>query len=69
MKLSIKSVIRSSYSHFECFDDNQILFRAGNTLCLKTIAKPDSDFIYLDKNISKLYTYKPFTNKKGIFTA
>ena len=69
MKLSIKSVIRSSYPHFQCFDDQQLLFRAGNTLSIKTLGKPDSDFIFLDKNMHKLYAYKPFTNKKGVFTA
>jgi len=69
MKLSIKSVIKTSYPHFECFEDQQILFRAGNTLCLKTIGKPDADFISLDRNLHKLYAYKPFTNRKGVFTA
>ncbi len=69
MKLAVKSVIRSTEPHFECFDDQQVLFRAGNNLCLKTMSKADSDFIFLDKNINKLYTFKPYTNRKGVFTA
>jgi hypothetical protein len=69
MKLAIKSVIRTTYDQFECFEDQQLLYRAGNTLCLKTINKFDSEFICLDKNITKLFTYKPFTNKKGVFAA
>jgi hypothetical protein len=41
MKLKIKSVLKSTHSEFECFEDQQIIFRSGNTLCIKEIGKPD----------------------------
>ena len=69
MKVTIKSVIRSSHSDFECFEDQQVIFRVGNTLCIKEIGKADSEFICLNKHMDKMLTFKPMTNRKGVFTA
>jgi uncharacterized protein YjaG (DUF416 family) len=69
MKVTIRSVIRTAYTQFECFEDQQIIFRAGRTLCIKEIGKSEADFICLSKHMDKLFTFAATTNKKGAFTA
>lgn len=69
MKVTIKSVIKTSYSQFECFEDQQIIFRAGNSLAIKEIGRPDAEFIPLSYSMQTLLDFKPMTNKRGVFTA
>ena len=69
MKVTIKSAIKTSPSNFECFEDQQFIFQASNTLCIRELGKPESEFINLHKNIEKLYSFRAMSNKKGVFTA
>ena len=69
MKVTIKSVIKTSSSEFECFEDQQILMRVGNTLCIKEMGKSESEFICLNRHMDKLLTFRASSNKKAVFTA
>jgi|JI10StandDraft_1071094.scaffolds.fasta_scaffold1268166_1 hypothetical protein len=69
MKVSIKSVIKSSFPSFECFEDQQAIFRVGNTICIKEIGKAECQFICLNKHMDKLFGFRAMTNRKGVFTA
>ena len=69
MKVGIKSVLRSSSAGFECFEEQQILFRAGNQLCIREIGRGECQFISLQRHIDALYDYKVANNRKGVFTA
>lgn len=39
MKVKIKSVLKTTHHEVESFDDQQIMTRSGNTLCIKEIGK------------------------------
>ena len=69
MKVKIKSVLKTAYHDVECFDEQQIVTRSGNTLCIKEIAKNECEFVCLNSELRHLYSFKPSTNRKGIFTA
>ena len=69
MRVAIRSVLKSNYSHFQCFSDQQVIFRAGHNICIKTIGKPECEFIPLRKNIDKIYSFQAMTSCKGVFTA
>jgi hypothetical protein len=69
MKLVIRTVLKSSAHDFECFEDQQIIFPCGNTLCVKEVGKNEAEFICLSKHLQHLYSFKPATNRKGVFTA
>jgi hypothetical protein len=62
-------VLKSSSSEFECFEDQQIVFRAGNTLCVKEVGRNECQFICLHSELQQLYAFKPANSKKAIFTA
>lgn len=69
MKVSLHSVIKTSETHFECFEDQQIIFRAGNTLCIRELGKAESEFIPLSRHIDRLYAFRATNSRKGAFTA
>ena len=69
MKVTVKSVLKSSDEGFECFEDQRIAFRAGNMLCIKEIDRGDGFFIPLQKQIDRLYCFKVASNRKSIFVA
>lgn len=69
MKVNIQSIIKSTPLIFECFDDQQIIFEVGNTLCLREFGRPDCQFVCLNKHMERLLSFKAMTNRKGVFTA
>ena len=69
MQVKLSSVIKTSYADFDCFDEGRYIFRAGNALCVKDIAKNETSFICISKHITHLFAFKPMTNCKGVFTA
>lgn len=68
MKLKIKSVLKTSDKKIDCFDEQQIIIKLGNTLCIKEIGKNEAEFICLTPQLTYLYDFKPSTNRKGVFT-
>jgi hypothetical protein len=69
MKVSVKSVLKSSDHEFECFEDQRVIFRAGNMLCMREIERGEGKFIALQSHIDRLYSFKVATNRKTIFVA
>jgi hypothetical protein len=69
MKVSVKSVLKTSDLQLECLEDQRIVFRAGNMLCVREIDRGDCQFITLQKHIDHLYNFKVSANRKGVFVA
>lgn len=70
MRVKVKSILKSSDCSFECFEEQQVMFRCGNMLCVREAGKPDCEaVIFLSKQLQHLFSFKPATNKKGVYTA
>ena len=69
MKVKIKSVLKSSLCKYKWMEENQLVYQAGNNLCIGEISKPASDFINLDPNNSHLYNFAVSPNSHLLFTA
>ena len=69
MKVKIKSVLKSSLSKFKWMEESQLLYQAGNNLCIGEISKPACEFISLDPNNSHLYDFTANCRHNFIFSA
>ena len=69
MKVQIKSVLKSSLCKFKWMEESQLLYQAGNNLCIGEISKPANDFISLDPNNSHLYDFVVNYRNNFIFSA
>ena len=67
MKVTIKSAIRSLCNDFECFEDQQMIFQVGNTICIRELGRLDSEFICLSTAMDELLAFTGMNNRKGIF--
>ena len=69
MKVKIKSVLKSSLCKFKWMEESQVIYQAGNNLCIGEISKPASEFINLDPNNSHLFDFVVSPNHHFAFTA
>ena len=69
MKVKIKSVLKSSLSKFKWMEESQLLYQAGNNLCIGEISKPANEFINLDPNNSHLYDFAVNQRHNFVFSA
>ena len=69
MRVKLKSILRTTDTLFEPFEENQYIFHSGATLAVKEFHKPSAKFIHLTKQLTHFYNFKPTPNNKGCFVA
>ena len=69
MKVRLQSTIQTPYIDVNWMEEGQLVFQAGNSLCIRDIAKNTDDFINLNKACARLYSFTVSPNHKYIFTA
>lgn len=69
MKIKVLSVLKTSETEFDCFEDSSVVYACGSTLCIKELGSTQCEFIGLGPKMTKLFAFKTAVDFKSILTA